>query len=172
MNTFKSTEIKLIGAFFLVAGLYGFITFLGIIFPLNGFGSFFNLFPTLLFALTLYSGYLILLKEDEKGLEYGRAVIALQIVQFHILGVGYLFVTGGYIFIGFTNFNFGIKFGLDNTFMINLAEETNNFQLRLNVLALTIFMYLSKVMNKIENERVVQEELDKINKTTYEGENT
>ncbi len=161
MNTFKTTELKLIGAFFLVAGLYGFITFLGIIFPLNGFVSFFNLFPTLLYALTLYSGYLILLKEDEKGLEYGRAVIALQIVQFHILGVGYLFITGGYIFIGLTNLNFGINFGLDNTFVINLSEETNNFQLRLNVLAFAIFMYLSKVMNKIENQRVVQEELDK-----------
>jgi hypothetical protein len=170
MNTFKSTELKLIGAFFLVAGLYGFITLLSTIFPINGFISFLNFFPTLFYALTLYSGYLILLKEDEAGLEYGRAVIALQIIQFHILGVGYLFVTGGYIFIGVTNLNFAINFGLENTFVINLAEETNNFQLRLNILALAIFMYLSKVMSKIESEKKIQEELDKINRTAHDGE--
>jgi uncharacterized membrane protein len=167
MNRFKTTELKLIGAFFLVAGLYGLVTFISIVFPFNGLVSLLNLIPTLFFALTLYSGYLILLKEDEKGLEYGRAVIALQIVQFHIMGIGYLFVTGGYIFVGVTNLNFGINFGLENTFVINLAEETNNFQLRINVLALAIFMYLSKVLKKIENEQEALEEIQKIRKTAH-----
>ncbi len=161
MNIFKSTEIKLIGAFFLVGGLFGFITFIGMIFPLNNFISFLNLFSTLFFALTFYSGYLLLLKENENGLEIGRAVIALQIIQFHIMGIGYLFVTGGYIFAGFNNINFGVTFGLENTFVINFSEETSNFIFRVNILALGIFIYLTRIIKKIDDERERQEELEK-----------
>src|SRR5688572_5363326 len=121
MKDFRTTEIKLIGAFFLVAGLFGLFTFLGLIFPLDSIISILNIFPTVLFALTLYSGYLLLLKENVKGLEIGRAVIALQIIHFHIAGVGYLFVTGVYIFVGFANLDFALTFGLENTFTVNIS---------------------------------------------------
>ena len=157
MKEFRTTEIKLIGAFFLVAGLFGLFTFLTIIFPLDNIVSLINIFPTILFGLTLYSGYLLLLKENVKGLEIGRAVIALQIIHFHIAGVGYLFVTGVYAFLGFANLDFGLKFGLDNTFVINLSEETDLILFKINILALGIFIYLTKVMNKIYEEQEINE---------------
>ena len=103
MVPIRTTEIRLIGAFFLVAGLFGFFTFATLIFPLNDLINVLNIFPAILFALTLYSGYLLLLKENPKGLEIARAVVALQIIHFHIAGIGYMFVTGVYIFIGFSN---------------------------------------------------------------------
>ena len=152
-EAFKTTEIKLVGAFFLVAGLFGLFTFLDLIFPLDSIISILNIFPTVLFALTLYSGYLLLLKENVKGLEIGRAVIALQIIHFHIAGIGYLFVTGVYVFVGFANLDFGLTFGLENTFTINISEETDNLLFKVNILALAIFIYLTRVMNKIHEEQ-------------------
>jgi hypothetical protein len=157
MKEFRTTEIKLVGAFFLVAGLFGLFTFLGVIFPLDNFISFVNLFPTLLFGLTVYSGYLLLIKENVKGLEIGRAVIALQIIQFHIAGLGYFFVTGAFIFVGFQNLNFAMNFGLQNTFTINLSEDTSNVLFKVNILALAIFFYLTRVMNKIYEKQELQE---------------
>jgi hypothetical protein len=153
MKEFRTTEIKLIGAFFLVAGLFGLFAFLTLIFPLDNLISLMNIFPTILFGMTVYSGYLLLLRENVKGLEIGRAVIVLQIIQFHIAGLGYLFVTGAYIFVGFANLNFAMNFGLENTFTINLSDDTSNVVFRVNILALAIFIYLTRVMNKIyENE--------------------
>jgi hypothetical protein len=141
-----------LGLYFWFGGVLGFLTFLRLLLSLNDLTSFLNIFPTLLFGLTLYSGYLLILKENEKGLEIGRAVIALQIIHFHIAGIGYLFVTGVYIFIGFSNAAFGINFGLDNTFLMNITDDTDRFTFRINVLALAIFIYLTKVMHKINEE--------------------
>jgi len=161
MKEFRTTEIKLIGAFFLVAGLFGLFNFLTLIFPLDNLIGLINIFPTLLFGMTVYSGYLLLLKENAKGLEIGRAVIILQIIQFHIAGLGYLFVTGAYIFIGFANLNFGMNFGLENTFTINLSDDTSNIVFRINILALAIFIYLTRVMNKIYDNQELEEAIGK-----------
>lgn len=161
MKEFRTTEIKAIGAFFLVAGLFGLFRFLVLIFPLDNLVSLVNLFPTVLYGLTVYSGYQLLFKENIKGLEIGRAVIILQIINFHIAGLGYLFVTGAYIFVGFTNLNFALNFGLENTFLINLSDDTSNVVFRVNILALAIFIYLTKVMNKIYENEELQEALEK-----------
>ena len=161
MKEFRTTEIKLVGAFFLVAGLFGLFTFFGLVFPLNNLVSVLNLFPTMLFALTVYSGYLLLLKENVKGLEIGRAVIALQVINFHIGGVGYLFVTGAYMFAGFVDLDIGITAGLENTFVINIADESDQVVFRVNILALAIFIYLSKVMNRVYDQQQIQELIGK-----------
>lgn len=158
MEQFKTIEIKVIGAFFLVGGLFGFYTFLGIIFPLNNLISFLNIFPTILFGLALYSGYLLLIKEDEKGLEIGRAVDALQILKFTIVGVSYVFITGAYVFVGFTNIDFGLNFGLDNTFHIGLMDETDFLELRVNILALSAFIYLTKLLKRLDDGREMMTE--------------
>ena len=165
MNDFRTTEIKLIGAFFLVTGLFGFYTFLTLIFPLDNLISIINIFPTVLFGLTLYSGYLLLLKENVKGIEIARAVMALQILHFHIGGIGYLFVTGAFVFAGVNNLKFGFTFGFQNTFIINLSEETGGILFKVNVLAIAIFIYLTKVMKKIyeEQERIESLENQKLN---------
>ena len=160
MKALRTTEIKLVGAFFLVAGLFGFFTFISIALPLVDLVSILNLFPTLLFALTLYSGYLLLLKENPKGLEIGRAVVALQIIQFNIGGLTYVFFTGAYVTVGFVNLDFGMRFGLENTFQINLLDDTSNLVLHLNILALGIFIYLTKAINKIHDEEDMQEALE------------
>jgi hypothetical protein len=165
MTRLRSTEVKLIGAFFLVAGVWGFVVFLSRIFPLNNFLSFLNIFPTVLFGLTFYSGFLLLLKEDNKGLEIGRAIIAVQIINFNIAGLEYLFVTGAYIFCGFTNLKFAIKFGFENTFWIGIYDEPTNFVLRLNILALAVFLYLSRTIRIIDIETEAQDELDRVNTT-------
>jgi hypothetical protein len=162
MKTLRTTEIKLVGAFFLVAGLFGFFTFVSIALPLVDLVSILNLFPTLLFALTLYSGYLLLLKENPKGLEIGRAVVALQIIQFHIGGLGYLFVTGVYIFIGFVNLDFATTVGIENTFHVNLSDDTSNVAFRLNILALGVFIYLTRVIKKIQDEEDIREALEEL----------
>lgn len=152
MNDFRTAEIKVIGILLMVAGLFGFLMFLPAIFPLDNLISLLNIFPAGLFVLAFYSGYLLLFKEDVKGLEIGRAVVALQIIHFHIAGVGYLFVTGVYVFVGFTNFNFNVSFGIENTFAVNVSEETSNVLIKVNILALIIFMYLTRVRNKIYDE--------------------
>ena len=152
MNDFRTAEIKVIGILFLVAGLFGFLMFLPAIFPLDNLISLLNILPAGLFVLAFYSGYLLLFKEDVKGLEIGRAVVALQIIHFHIAGVGYLFVTGVYVFVGFTNFNFNVSFGIENTFTVNVTEETSDVLIKANILALIIFMYLTRVRNKIYDE--------------------
>jgi hypothetical protein len=157
MKEFKTTEIKLVAAFFLVAGLFGLVTFSGLIFPLDNLARLLYIFPTVLFGLAVYSGYLLLIKEDIKGVEIGRAVIALQIIQFHIAGLGYLFVTGAYVFVGFENLNFGLNFGLENTFLINLSEDTSNVVFRVNVLAVGIFIYLTRMLNKFYDQQEIQD---------------
>lgn len=103
----------------------------------------------MLFALALYSGYLLLLKENTKGLEIARALVAMQIVNFNIAGIGYLFVTGVYIFIGFFNNDFGMNFGLGNTFHITVLDETTSVVFRMNILALGAFIYLTRVIGKL-----------------------
>jgi hypothetical protein len=79
------------------------------------------------------------------------------------VGIGYLFVSGGFIFVGLSNLNFGMNFGLEDTFVINLAAESSYFQLRINVLVLALFMYLIDVFKKISNEylalEVIQERI-------------
>lgn len=160
MHFLKSTEIKVIAAFFLVAGGYGLVHFLNFVFPLNDLLSILYIFPTFLYALTLYSGYLLLIKNDEKGLIYGRAVVAMQMVHFVIGGISYLFVTGAFLFAGFENFSFGFNFGLDNVFMINIDAPGNMFALKGNVLAIGVFLYLSKTLKKVEDHKLAQE-LDK-----------
>jgi hypothetical protein len=158
MKVFRSTEIKLTGAFFLVAGLFGFFTFVGMVFPLDSLISFLNIFPTVLYGLAAYSGYLLLLKENVRGIEIGRLVIILQVINFHVAGLGYLFVTGAYVFIGFANFDFGLNFGVDNTFAINLTEGTGVVIFRVNILALAIFIYLNRVLDKIYDRQEGQDE--------------
>lgn len=157
----KSTEIKVIGAFFLVAGLFGFFSFLVMIFPLDNIQSLLNLFPTLLYGLTLYSGYLLLIRENEKGLEIGRAVISLQILSFNIAGLGYVFVTGGYIFFGFRNITVHLDFGLNNTFLVNLYDEPQDFILNINILALAVFLFLNRTIYKIDNERELHDMIER-----------
>jgi hypothetical protein len=160
MKEFKTTEVKLIGAFFLVAGLVGLFTFLGLIFPMDNLVSLINLFPTILFGLTVYAGYLLLIKDSVKGLEIGRAIIALQIVNFHIAGVGYLFVTGAYIFVGFTNLNFALSFGMESAFIINLSDDTSNVAFRLNILALPIFIYMTRVIDRFYDIQESKESIE------------
>ena len=160
MKRLKTTEVKLIGSFFLVCGIWGFVIFLGKIFPIDNLINVLNIFPTILFGLTFYSGYLLLLKENEKGLEIGRAIIAIQILNFNIAGLEYLFITGVYIFCGFTNLNFALKFGFENTFWIGIYDGPTDFVLKINILALAIFLYLSRTIKKIDEETTIQEELD------------
>ena len=157
MKELRTTEIKLFGAFFLVAGLFGLYTFLGLVFPLDDLVSVINIFPTVLFGLALYSGYLLLIQENAKGLEIGRAVIALQVVHFQIAGIGYLFVTGPFIFVGFANLNFGMNIGLDNNFIIRLSDAVTDVVFRINILALSIFLYLTRLIKKIDEKMELQE---------------
>jgi hypothetical protein len=160
MQKLRSAEIKLIGAFFLVAGLLGFFTFGVRIFPLdNIFLSILNLFPTVLFGFTFYSGYLLLLKENEKGLEIARAVSALQIIHFNIAGLEYAFITGAYLFFGFKNANIGFDFGLLTSFTVSLYDEAQATVFQINILALGVFLYLSRTIKRIEDDREIEEEL-------------
>jgi hypothetical protein len=162
MQKLRSAEIKLIGAFFLVAGLLGFFTFLIRIFPLdNIFLSVLNLFPTVLFGFTFYSGYLLLLKENEKGLEIARAVSSLQIIHFNIAGLEYIFITGAYLFFGFKNANVGFDFGLQTSFTVNLYDEAPAMVVQINILALGVFLYLSRTIRRIEGEREIEEEVER-----------
>ena len=115
----------------------------------------------MLYGLTLYSGYLLLIKEDEKGLEIGRAVISLQIINFNIAGLQYVFITGAYLFFGFRNINVHLNFGLENTFLIKLYNESQDFVFNINILALGVFLYLSRTLSKIEDEKEIQEELER-----------
>jgi hypothetical protein len=161
MQKLKSIEVKLIAAFLLVAGRWGFLAFLYRLFALDsGFEMILHLFAAGLFGLTTYSGFL-LLKENEKGLEIGRAIVAMQIVNFHIAGLGYSFITGAYLFFGISNARFGFDFGLDTGFLIELADESTNFVLRLNILAVAVFVYLSRTLNRVQEEQDIQEELDR-----------
>ena len=157
MKELKTREIKLFGAFFLVAGLFGLYTFLGLVFPLDDLVSVLNIFPTVLFGLALYSGYLLLIQENAKGLEIGRAVIALQVVHFQIAGIGYLFVTGPFIFVGFANLNFGMNIGLDNTFTVHISDAATDVVFRINILALSIFLYLTRLIRKMDEKEELQE---------------
>ncbi|MFT5618550.1 MAG: hypothetical protein ACI85I_001785 [Arenicella sp.] len=152
MNTLQSKEAKIIGALFLISGIAGVFTFIAILFPFNSLLSLINTVPLLLFAFTGYSGYLLLVQENEKGLDYLRAIVAVQIIQFHLFGIGYYFVTGGFATIGIINISLNFNFGFDNNFIINLTEENNDFILRLNILALFAFGYLTRMIQKVERE--------------------
>jgi hypothetical protein len=156
MKALRTTEIKIIGAFFLVSGLLGFFLFLPRIFPLDNLISFLSIFPTFVFGLTFYAGYLLLLREDERGLEIGRSVVAMQLLNFKIGGLGYSFITGAYIFFGFVNLNGGLNFGLETEFSVTLSDDSP-FIFRINILALAVFIYLTRTMRKIEG-RIESEE--------------
>lgn len=152
MNSLRTTEVKLIGAILLAAGLYGFVVFATLVFPLNDLVNVLNIFPTSLFGMALYAGYLLLLKESPKGLGIARALVALQIIHFGIAGIEYLFVTGIYIFVGFSNLHFSMNFGLENTFQISFSDESNNFIFHVNILALFVFIYLTRVLDKLPED--------------------
>jgi hypothetical protein len=156
MKALRTTEIKIIGAFLLVSGLLGFFVFLPRVFPLDNLISFLSMFPTFVFGLTFYAGYLLLLKEDERGLEIGRSVVAMQLLNFKIGGLGYSFITGAYVFFGFVNLHGGLNFGLETEFTVALSEDST-FIFRINILALAVFIYLTRTMRKIE-ERIEYEE--------------
>jgi hypothetical protein len=161
MKGLKSTEVKLIAAFFLVTGFLGFVVlFSGILMVDNSIEGILYLFIAGLFGLTMYSGYL-LLRGNENGLEIGRAIIALQIINFDIAGLSYLFTTGGAILFGLTNSKLGFDFVIETGFTINLSDESTNFILRVNLLAIGLFIYLSRIIRRIENEQEIQEELEK-----------
>ena len=164
----KSTEIKLIAAFLLVSGVIGFANFLFRIAALdNAFETIIYLIAAAIFGLAAYSGFQ-LLKENEKGLEIARAIVAIQIVSFHIAGLGYAFVTGGYLFVGITNAKIGFNFGLETNLLITLADESSNFVLRLNLLAIIAFMYLSRLLKQVENDNDI---LDAVSRQNEESRN-
>ncbi|HBK88569.1 MAG: hypothetical protein U0289_06610 [Cyclobacteriaceae bacterium] len=161
MERLKSIEIKLIAAFLLVTGFLGFVALFSTILSTdNSIVGILYLFIAVLFGLTMYSGYL-LLKEDEKGLEIGRAIIALQILNFDIAGLSYLFTTGGAVLFGLGNSKIGFDFVIQTGFTINLNDESTNFILRINLLAIGLFVYLSRTIRKLEDEQEIQEELEK-----------
>ncbi len=148
----QSIELKLVAAFFFVTGVYG--AFNSIIsFPIveDLLQILFGGFLIVIFGLTALSGYFIFI-ENDKGLEYARAIAALQIVHFHIGGIGYYFVTGVYAFVGLINADFGLRFGLDNGMFINVASDPSLFILRINILAIGVFIYISKLLNRLDYE--------------------
>ena len=114
------------------------------------------------FGLTGYAGFQ-LLKENEKGLEIARAIIAIQIISFHIAGLGYSFVTGAYLFVGITNAQIGFKFGLETNLSITLADESTDFVLRLNLLAIIAFIYLSRLLKQVEDDNDILDAVSRQN---------
>ncbi|NOS92875.1 MAG: hypothetical protein HOP30_13205 [Cyclobacteriaceae bacterium] len=162
MEKLRSMEVKLIAAIFLIGGVSGFfLFFIKLLSFESSFLAIAHLVVSLLFLATAYSGYL-LFKEEERGIEIGRAVILLQIVNFKIYGLTYFFVTGAYVFAGIYGQELGVKFGLDTGLSIVLDEDEPHFILRINLLALIIFIYLTKLLNKIHDDQLIQEELDRI----------
>jgi hypothetical protein len=161
MDRLKRIEIRIIAAFFFVTGLTGLFAFLIKIFTLdNIFIIVMYLIASGLFGLTTYAGYL-LFKEKEKGLEIGRAIAAMQIIYFDISGLSYLFTTGIAIMFGLKDSNVGFDFVVQTGFTINLIDEPVNFIFKINLLALGIFLYLSRTINKIQDDQDIQEELEK-----------
>jgi hypothetical protein len=71
MSIYRSIELKLVSAFFLVSGLYGFINSSILISQGGILNILFMAFITVIFGLTAYSRYLIF-REDPKGIEYDR----------------------------------------------------------------------------------------------------
>lgn len=162
MNKLRSIEVKLIAAFLLVTGLLGFVTLLFRIAALdNLFESLVYLIGAVIFGVAAYSG-LLLLQEKEKGLEIARGIVAIQILNFNIAGLGYSFVTGAFLFVGIANARLGFDFGLDTRLAITLADDSSNFVLQANLLAIVAFIYLSRLLKRVEDAS------DILDRTEYE----
>jgi hypothetical protein len=161
MDRLKRIEIKIIAAFFFVTGLTGLFAFLIKIFTLDNMLLIaIYLVASGLFGLTTYAGYL-LFRENEKGLEFARAISAIQLIYFDISGVSYLFTTGFAIMFGLKNSDVGFDFVVQTGFTINLTDNPVNFIFKINLLALGIFLYLSRTISKVQDDKELQEELEK-----------
>lgn len=152
LATNNSTEVRLIGSFFLVAGLIGFFMFFDRLFPFSDFLNLLNLLPAGLFALTTYSGYLLVAKGNATGLEIGRAIVALQIIGFQGAGFAYVFITGPYAVIRFGSSNAGFNLGLRLAFEISIYEDVGGFLVQVNIIALVAFIYLTRAYNRATSE--------------------
>ena len=153
MKNRNSTELKILAAILFVAGFYGFVSSLLAIFSAENFvGIIFHLGLILIFGLTTLSGLLIF-KENEKGLVYARAIVALQFINFKIAGLGYYFVTGAYLFVGINGSEIGFEYGL-NTGMNFILGDSDVLMFRLNLLAIGAFIYLTRLLNQLDEEEI------------------
>jgi len=66
-----------------------------------------------------------------------------------------------------------LTFGFKNTFIINLSDDTSNVVLRLNILALAILIYLTRVLNKIYDDQELTEAIEeqKVDKAEQGADN-
>ena len=144
----EKIETKIIGAFLLGGGAVG--TYRAIVTLSHDIGGgrlLILLIMASIMVFTLYSGYQILNKEVQ-GLENGRAIMIIQFIQFAVMGLGVSFYTGGYLAVHLLRGRIGFSYDIDSAFIINFIDDPNYFLIRINLLAIAIFIYLTKLIKE------------------------
>jgi hypothetical protein len=146
---------RIIGLFFIVTGLYGLLyAALREAILSNALGA---VAGALAFGFTIHSGYL-LLKEDVRGIKRGMLVAALQMVNFNVAGISYVFVTGLHLGFYISRYMAGFSAHFQTVCWVFIGRGDGFYQVGVNLFALGLYFYL----RKIRNERKKEGSLDKI----------
>ena len=113
-----------------------------------------------LYCFSVYCGVYLFIKKDY-GLRVSLLNQFLQLVSFSIAGYAFEYVSGLSITIDidFTNlFNVGFSGGLSNWHLLFNGDASINF-IRLNIFALLLIVFISRLRKKIQIEQLENEML-------------
>ena len=101
-----------------------------------------------LYSFSIYSGYLLLTKNFEKGLDLSTYNQLIQVVGFGISGFTFEYFSGIYLSLGLNitndtiiNYNAGF-----NTWILNLGSNSTLF-ININLVALGLIIFIFKLKN-------------------------
>ncbi|MBS1523661.1 MAG: hypothetical protein JST50_21845 [Bacteroidetes bacterium] len=162
----KASKIKLrvLAWYQIVGGIVG----LGITFWLifrvgqvNSLMILIILFALALYAFSIYSGRLLLIDKYSKGLRLTIINQALQVLQFAMMGYGYLYVSGLMLTVGIkveNGFTFDFNFALASTWNMSIASSETAFNISINLVAIYFIYFSNKLKSTIEKEKASYEE--------------
>lgn len=101
---------------------------------------------------SIYTGYLLLKKDYEKGLDLSIYNLLIQVIGFGFSGYSFEYFPGIFVSLGFNltndtiiNYNGGF-----NTWIINLGSNSNLF-VNINLVAIVLIIFILKLKGKFEN---------------------
>jgi len=154
--------IKIIGVYQIIGGLFGLTLIFRQSFSYIFWNFLYFVFIFGLFVFSIISGiYLLKAKLLLKGIKYSIVNQALQLIQFEIIGLGLYYVAGFYLAFGFSNTpqpHLIIDYSIfKSSCYLSFFRESNEITLSINVVAITLLVYLIYLINPLRvNNKTIE----------------
>jgi hypothetical protein len=160
----SKVRLRILAWYQMVGGIMGILLTFWLIFRMgqvNGLIILIVLLALGLYGFSIYSGRLLLTDHYTKGLRLTIINQALQVLQFAMLGYGFLYASGLMFAVGIKMENgltFDFNFGITSTWNISFASSETPFNISINLIAIYFIYFSNKLRSTIEKEKLCYEE--------------